>query len=213
MTKKKIEKIFYKNFFFSGNSRPLQKKEKKNCFKKFFKNQKIFYSKKKKKNSCLKEFLNRKLKRTGKIILKEWKKFAIVMKNKRNDIALYFYEKTLKTKTFNSLKKAFERCKDNKTSSKLFAKKGLLSKVFKNLKFYVSVILFRKKKIRQQRLESMKNILRKILKAWLYQVRPSLKFIKSKPQDSKSEVDKLLLKLKKKDKEIVSYFRKYKQKG
>jgi len=119
----------------------------------------------------------------------------------------------LKNKTVNGFAAAVRISERNFKRAGVQYQKKLLRTAFKHFRSYVRVFLYKKKKVRQYRILSMKCTLKKIMKSWLYFVRPSAKFLKIKPQDPGTSVDKLLSKIKKKDQEIKSYFRKYKKKS
>jgi hypothetical protein len=182
------------------------------CLKKSWDFLRSFYRIKKFKFKAVQEAHIKRAKRLLHKLLNIWHKISYQESDRRLKIAAYFYEKFLKIKALRSLLA-------NLSSSQYFAticisndRKRLLSKAFKSFNYYISVTIHRAKKVRQHKIHSMKNTLKKILKSWLYIVRPSAKFIKTKTQESVTPVDRLLLKLKQKDKEIVSYFKKYKKK-
>ena len=146
-------------------------------------------------------------------IFAQWSRITMKSNAQMNGMSLYFSEKSLKIKTFKSFAKAIDISMKNIKVSKAHHKKKVLSLAFKHFAKYVRVFLHKKRQVRQHRIASMKNILKKIMKSWLYFVRPSAKFLKNKPRELGTSVDKLLSKIKQKDKEIASYFRKYKKKA
>lgn len=146
------------------------------------------------------------------LIIGSWKTLTQKFSVQRDNIAMYFYEKFLKSKSIRGFLSLLYIKDRNSHLSLDQYRCYLLKKAFKHFKIYLTVFLAKKKKIRQYRIRSMKITLKKILKSWLYLVRPSAKFIKKSSQETNSQLDKLLLRIKKKDQEIAKTFKKYKKK-
>lgn len=135
----------------------------------------------------------------------------LIPTTKEQQISEYFYLKQLKIKALRGF--YFNLCQkvQVRKDSKNYYKKMLMFKSFRGFEYFIKVLVARKNKIRQYKIKSLKTILKKILKSWLYLVRPSAKFIKKPRPDSCNQLDKLLERLKKKDKEVVKTFKQLKR--
>lgn len=127
------------------------------------------------------------------------------------EISIFFHNRHLKIKAFQALHSLLHQKSQKLFSSCKHRRSTLLSKSFSCFKYFLKVTVTKKRKIRQYKLKTMKTLIKKILKSWLYLVRPSAKFIKKRPINSNSQVDKLLIKLQQKEKEIKQTFKKLKK--
>jgi hypothetical protein len=149
--------------------------------------------------------------RVARKVIWYWNEFTRQTGEKRNSLAIYHREQSRKLKLFRLLQQVVKIKHMNKEYAKLHHIRHLKSLGFMTLKHYIRRVVHRKNIVRQHKIKSMKSVLKKILRNWLYLVRPSAKFLKSTSQKSSSQVDKLLQKLQQKDKEIVSLFKRYKK--
>jgi Leucine-rich repeat (LRR) protein len=132
---------------------------------------------------------------------------------KNEEISTFFYQQGLKLRTFRGFFSILKARENFSFFSLSFREKHLLKKCFRGLEHYLKVVVTQRSRIRQHKLKTMKILIKKILKSWLYLVRPSAKFLKKSRPESTSDLDKLLLKLQKKDAEVIRTFKKFRKPG
>ena len=183
--------------------------KKKKTTKKILRAWKSLSSKGKSHTKILKKLKEKKQRYLKKLCFQKLKKQLPTSQDHK--ISEYFYLKQLKIKALRGF--YFTLCQKDRLrkASVDHFKKMLMFKTFRSFEYFLKVLVAKKNKIRQYKIKSLKIVLKKILKAWLYLVRPSAKFIKKQRPESNSQLDKLLDRLKKKDKEVVKTFKRLKR--
>lgn len=129
------------------------------------------------------------------------------MKIHRDKMATYFYTKHLKKKIFREISVSCLKSKRTMHLALLFRSQKQTQTCFYQLKWAYMANLKAAKLQRTHHVQRKKRMLSRILKAWLYLVRPSKKYVKSRPMQASNEVDKLLAKISNKKKDIAGRFK------